>query len=45
MKLQLPPESPLRTGGINLHEIFGINTGEADFNSGKAPITGIGASF
>jgi hypothetical protein len=42
---KIPIESPLRTGGINLHGVFGMNTGGMDFNSGKAPISGIGASF
>ncbi len=42
---KIPLVSPLRTSGINLYEVLGINTGGADFNSGKAPITGIGASF
>ncbi len=42
---KIPLVSPLRTGGINLFEVLGINTGGMDFNSGKAPIAGVGASF
>jgi Right handed beta helix region len=37
--------SPLRNNGIDLNRILGINTGGIDFNSGKAPSAGIGASF
>jgi hypothetical protein len=42
---KIPMASPLRTLGINLHDVLGINIGGMDFNSGKAPLTGIGASF
>jgi hypothetical protein len=37
--------SPLRNGGINLSGKHVVNTDGLDFNSGKAPSTGIGASF
>jgi hypothetical protein len=37
--------SPLRKRGINLWNLYGINTGMSDFNGGIHPASGIGASF
>jgi hypothetical protein len=31
--------------GINIHQLFGLQTGEKDFNENTAPIKGIGACF
>jgi Right handed beta helix region len=42
---KISPKSVLRNGGINLRSKYRIDTGGLDFNSGKAPVTGIGASF
>jgi hypothetical protein len=35
----------LVNGGININQLFGLQTGEKDFNENTAPIKGIGASF
>lgn len=35
----------LINGGINLQQLFGLQTGEKDFNKNPAPVKGIGASF
>jgi hypothetical protein len=42
---RISPKSPLWNGGINLWSLYGIHIGDFDFNSGKPPATGIGASF
>ena len=40
---QLPPGSLLQKNGIDLHALFGINTGTKDFNQHEAPGKIIGA--
>ena len=40
---QLPGTSPLKTGGINLNQRFGWDTGGIDFNGRPALTNGIGA--
>ena len=35
----------LVNGGINIHQLFDLQTGEKDFNAKSAPVKGIGASF
>jgi hypothetical protein len=42
---KISSKSPLRNNGINLFNKYGINNGGLDFNSGKPPVKGIGASF
>lgn len=42
---RISSKSPLRNNGINLFDLYGINNGGLDFNSGKPPAKGIGASF
>lgn len=42
---KISSKSPLRNNGINLSNQYGINNGGLDFNSGKPPAKGIGASF
>jgi hypothetical protein len=42
---KISPKSPLRNRGINLLNLYGIDTGGLDFSSGKPPAEGIGASF
>jgi hypothetical protein len=32
-------------GGINVHQLFGLQTVQKDFNENNAPVKGIGASF
>jgi len=32
-------------GGIDIHQLFGLQTGSKDFNQNAAPVKGIGASF
>ena len=44
-KYELPAGSPLRTKGLDLGAIFGIETGGKDFNQIAYPVNGIGASF
>ncbi|MEP7318972.1 MAG: right-handed parallel beta-helix repeat-containing protein [Panacibacter sp.] len=40
---KLPPNSPLKSSGLNLHKLFGINTGVQDFNKKVALPGFIGA--
>ncbi|HXB29924.1 MAG TPA: right-handed parallel beta-helix repeat-containing protein [Puia sp.] len=42
---KISSKSPLRNNGIDLFNLYGINNGGLDFNSGKPPAKGIGASF
>ena len=42
---RISSKSPLRNSGINLSNLYGINSGGLDFNSGIPPANGIGASF
>lgn len=42
---KIPANSPLRTNGFDLNNLYGITTGNLDFNQQPAPIKGIGASF
>ncbi|MGC4037054.1 MAG: right-handed parallel beta-helix repeat-containing protein [Chitinophagaceae bacterium] len=42
---QLPQNSILRNGGLDLKKLFGIDTGEKSFNGSTAPAKGIGAIF
>lgn len=37
--------SPLRSKGLDLQTLFGIETGNLDFNQKEAPVNGIGACF
>jgi hypothetical protein len=41
----IPGNSLLRTSGLDLHQLFGIETGNLDFNGKPAPPNGIGACF
>ena len=38
-------DSPLENNGLDLHSLFGIETGNVDFNQQRAPLKGIGACF
>ena len=40
-----PPNSPLKNSGLDLYKLYGIKTGNTDFNKQHAPAKGIGASF
>jgi hypothetical protein len=42
---RLPENSVLKNGGLNLKQLFGIETGGKSFNQTDAPINGIGAFF
>jgi len=42
---RLPDNSVLRTGGLNLEQLFGIKNGGKAFNQSIAPQNGIGAVF
>jgi hypothetical protein len=42
---QLPQNSVLRTGGLNLRQLYGIDPGGKAFNQNRAPENGIGAVF
>ncbi|HWB27204.1 MAG TPA: right-handed parallel beta-helix repeat-containing protein [Chitinophagaceae bacterium] len=42
---QLPAGDSLRSKGVNLQAIFGINNGGKTFNGNNAPAIGMGASF
>ncbi|MBS1607330.1 MAG: right-handed parallel beta-helix repeat-containing protein [Bacteroidetes bacterium] len=42
---KLPDNSVLKTGGLNLKQLSGIETGGKSFNQTNAPQNGIGASF
>ena len=42
---QLPVSSLLRTNGLDLHKLFGIDNGGKAFNQNPAPVKGIGACF
>jgi len=42
---KLPDNSVLRNGGLNLKQLFGIETGGKSFNQTQAPQNGIGAFF
>lgn len=41
----IPKNSPLQNSGFDLHRLYGIETGNVDFNQKMAPVKGIGASF
>jgi hypothetical protein len=40
---QLAADSPLRTAGLDLPGVFGINNGGRTFNQQTVPVKGIGA--
>jgi hypothetical protein len=40
-----PANSMLRSHGLDLQQLLGINTGKMDFGGREAPVKGIGASF
>jgi len=40
-----PANSILRSHGLDLHLLLGIDTGNRDFSGARAPVKGIGASF
>lgn len=42
---RIPGNSILRSHGLDLHQLLGIDTGNTDFNGNSAPVKGIGASF
>ena len=42
---KLPENSGLKKGGLNLEQLFGIETGGKSFNETEAPQNGIGAFF
>ncbi|MEP7142375.1 MAG: right-handed parallel beta-helix repeat-containing protein [Ferruginibacter sp.] len=42
---KISSHSPLSRMGLNLHILYGIETGGVDFNGQPAPVKGIGASF
>lgn len=44
-KYRLPPNSMLRTKGVDLKTTLGIETGDKDFNQNSPPVMGAGASF
>jgi hypothetical protein len=44
-KYKLPVDSPLRNSGLDLKQLFGIDTGNKTFNGIPAPANGIGAVF
>jgi hypothetical protein len=44
-KYLTPPDSPLRSRGINVKAELGIDVGDVDFNQKNFPLNGIGASF
>ena len=41
----IPGNSPLTNSGLDLHRLYGIETGSLDFNLKPAPAKGIGACF
>jgi hypothetical protein len=42
---KLRASSPLRQQGLDLHNLYGIETGGIDFNGQPAPVKGIGACY
>jgi hypothetical protein len=44
-QFNVPANSPLRTHGLDLHLLYGTETGNLDFNQQAAPLKGIGARF
>jgi parallel beta helix pectate lyase-like protein len=42
---KIPSNSLLQKSGLDLHNLYGIKTGNMDFNGQASPIKGIGASF